>query len=155
VTSSRAGLIVHRKRGGGDADTYLPNPHSPMAAMTREPVTRCIQGLLKGSGNRVLLCDPIRNGGPFSTNGISFERFSAAHCLMGQSVFSRGKRAAVLDHQDEGITASTDPPSGERLPASSASSSPRTPISGARSFGPPTSKRSRLICSRSKIPERP
>jgi hypothetical protein len=53
-----------------ELDGYLSNPHSPMAAMTPEPVTRCILGLLKGSGNRVLLCDPIRNGGPFSTNAF-------------------------------------------------------------------------------------
>jgi hypothetical protein len=71
-----------------ELDGYLSNPHGPMAAMTREPVTRCIQGLLKGGGDRVLLCDLNRNGGQFSTNGISFERFSAAHCLISRSASS-------------------------------------------------------------------
>jgi hypothetical protein len=80
-----------------ELDGYLSNPHGPMAAMTREPVTRCIQGLLKGGGDRVLLCDLNRNGGQFSTNGISFERFSAAHCLISRSAFVSGANAPLFD----------------------------------------------------------
>jgi hypothetical protein len=59
-------------------DGYLSNPHGPLAAMSHQPVKRCIHGLLKGSSDRVLLCDVNRNGGRFSTAGISFERFSAS-----------------------------------------------------------------------------
>lgn len=93
-----AGLL--RVEGNGRAvlelDGYLPNPHGPMAPMAREPVTRCIQGLLKGSGDRVLLCDLNRNGGRFSTNGMSYEKFSAAHCLIGRSLFSTAAAAPLF-----------------------------------------------------------
>jgi hypothetical protein len=77
-----AGLLHVEDNGRAvlELDGYLSNPHGPMAPMAREPVTRCIQGLLKGSGERVLLCDLNRNGGRFSTNGMSYEKFSAAHC---------------------------------------------------------------------------
>jgi hypothetical protein len=93
-----AGLLRVEDNGRAvlELDGYLSNPHGPMAAMTREPVTRCIQGLLKGSGERVLLCDLNRNGGRFSTNGISYEKFSAAHCLIGRSLFSTGAAAPLF-----------------------------------------------------------
>jgi ApeA N-terminal domain 1 len=73
-----------------ELDGYLANPHGPFAAMNRQPIARCVQGLLKDSGERVLLCDVNRNGGRFSTNGISFERFSAAHCVIGHGVVASG-----------------------------------------------------------------
>ena len=93
-----AGLLRAEDNGRAvlELDGYLSNPHGPMAPMTREPVTRCIQGLLKGSGERVLLCDLNRNGGRFSTNGISYEKFSAAHCLIGRSPFSTGAAAPLF-----------------------------------------------------------
>ncbi|UTD29405.1 HEPN domain-containing protein [Bradyrhizobium sp. WD16] len=93
-----AGLLRVEENGRAvlELDGYLPNPHDPMAPMSREPVTRCIQGLLKGSGERVLLCDLNRNGGRFSTNGISYEKFSAAHCLIGRSVFITGTAAPLF-----------------------------------------------------------
>lgn len=80
-----------------ELDGYLPNPHGSMAAMIHRPITRCIQGLLKISGERVLLCDLTKNGGQFSSNGISFERFTAAHCLIGRAVFSSGTDALLFN----------------------------------------------------------
>ncbi|ULK98497.1 HEPN domain-containing protein [Bradyrhizobium sp. I71] len=93
-----AGLLRIEDNGRAvlELDGYLSNPHGPMAAMAREPVTRCIQGLLKGSGERVLLCDLIRNGGQFSTDGISYEKFSAAHCLIGRGTFSTAADAPLF-----------------------------------------------------------
>ncbi len=93
-----AGLLRIEENGRAvlELDGYLSNPHGPMAAMVREPVTRCIQGLLKGSGERVLLCDLNRNGGRFRTNGISYEKFIAAHCLIGRSTFSTGAEAPLF-----------------------------------------------------------
>ena len=46
-----AGLLRFKDNGsiGVEIDGYLSNPHGPMAAVAREPVTRCIQGLLKGT----------------------------------------------------------------------------------------------------------
>src|SRR5712675_3284187 len=56
-----------------ELDGYLTNPHGPMAAMVAGgPVDKSIQGLLKESGERILLCDLARRGGRFSTNGISY-----------------------------------------------------------------------------------
>ena len=94
-----AGLLRVEDNGRAvlELDGYLSNPYGPMAAMTRRPVARCIQGLLKGTGDRVLLCDLVRNGGQFSTNGISFERFSAAHCLIGHTVFESGTDAPLFN----------------------------------------------------------
>jgi hypothetical protein len=94
-----AGLLCIEDNGRAvlELDGYLSNPHGPMAAMAREPVTRCIQGLLKGSGERVLLCDLNRNGGQFSTDGISYEKFNAAHCLIGRSIFSTAADAPLFD----------------------------------------------------------
>ncbi|MGM4929648.1 HEPN domain-containing protein [Tardiphaga sp. 619_E2_N8_5] len=93
-----AGLLRVEDNGRAvlELDGYLSNPHGPMAAIAREPVTRCIQGLMKGSGDRVLLCDLIRNGGRFSTDGISYEKFSAAHCLIGRCTFPTGVDAPLF-----------------------------------------------------------
>jgi hypothetical protein len=80
-----------------ELDGYLSNPDGPMAAMNRKPVGRNIQGVLKGTGERVLLCDLIRNGGQFTTNGISFERFNAVHCLICRGDFKSGSDAPLFD----------------------------------------------------------
>lgn len=90
-----AGLlrIEDNGRAALGLDGCLSSPHGSMA---REPVTRCIQGLLKGSGKRVLSCDLNKNGGRFSTNGISYEKFSAANCLIGRSLFSTGATAPLF-----------------------------------------------------------
>jgi ApeA N-terminal domain 1 len=93
--SNVAGLlrIEDDGRAALELDSYLSNPNGPFAAMTREPVTRCIQGLLKGTSDRALLCDPIRDGGRFSSNGISFESFKASHCLLYSTEFVRSPAA--------------------------------------------------------------
>ncbi|TYL85802.1 HEPN domain-containing protein [Bradyrhizobium cytisi] len=78
-----------------ELDGYLANEHGPMAAIVtrqeRHPEKRCIQGLLKDTSQRVLLLNLIRNGGQFNTNGISYERFSAMDCLVGNSAFLAGE----------------------------------------------------------------
>jgi ApeA N-terminal domain 1 len=79
-----------------------------MAAMTRQPVAHCIQRLLKGSGERVLFCELIRNGGQFSTNGISFERFSAVHCLIGHAAFASSTDAPLFNAQTIPLTGFED-----------------------------------------------
>jgi hypothetical protein len=42
-------------------------------------------GLLKGSGQHILLVELIRNGGQMKTNGISYERYIAYTCLVCES----------------------------------------------------------------------
>lgn len=80
-----------------ELDGYLPNPHGPMASMSGEPVTKCIQGLLKGSNERILFSHLIRSGGRFSTNAMSFERFVAMHCLVGGAISAGGAQAPKFD----------------------------------------------------------
>jgi ApeA N-terminal domain 1 len=70
-----------------ELDSYLPNPDGPMAYLLQAPGTACIQGLLKGSNERVLLSDLMRSGGEFRTNGISYERYIAMNCLVGTGPF--------------------------------------------------------------------
>lgn len=55
-------------------------------------VPRAIRGLLKRSGDHVLLLDAVGNGGSFSTNRFSYERYLATICLVGRSPFSALKR---------------------------------------------------------------
>jgi hypothetical protein len=75
-----------------ELDGVLTREHAPMsAAMLREePETNCIQGILKGSGQRVLMLNVVKNGGQFSTYGISYERFLAMNCLVGSREFLAG-----------------------------------------------------------------
>jgi hypothetical protein len=56
-----------------------------MSAVMRreEPEPRYIQGILKQNGQRVLLLGVMKSGGHFSTYGISYEKFSAMNCLVG------------------------------------------------------------------------
>jgi hypothetical protein len=46
-----------------------------------------IQGVLKVSNNHVLLCQLSRNGGTYSTHGLSYESYFAAECLLGERPF--------------------------------------------------------------------
>jgi hypothetical protein len=75
--SSVAGLLRIENNGRAtlELDAYLPNPRGPFAGMAGEPAAGCIQGIVKGSNERVLLCNILRTGGRFSSNGISFERY--------------------------------------------------------------------------------
>lgn len=83
-----------------DLDGYLPGRDGAMAAMVGGPVTTCIQGLLKESGDRILLSDLVRTGGRFSTNGISFERYVATNSLVGREPFAFGRPAPDFDKLD-------------------------------------------------------
>jgi hypothetical protein len=72
--------------------------------MAGEPVAGCIQGILKGSNERVLHCNILRTGGRFSSNGISFERYSAEHCLLGSTSWGAGKQAPLFTTQSIPLT---------------------------------------------------
>jgi hypothetical protein len=67
-----------------DLDGYLPSEHGPMSALLQMPVpeAKMIRGVLKGSGEHVLLIGLTFNGGQMRTNGISFERYAASECLV-------------------------------------------------------------------------
>jgi len=50
-----------------------------------QPEDTFIQGILKGSNKHVLLMDLFSGGGQMSTNGPSFERYTANSCLHGHA----------------------------------------------------------------------
>jgi hypothetical protein len=68
-----------------ELDGVLPNKHGPMAAFADPgmplPPEKGIHGLLKVSNKFVLLSELYGNGGRFHSNGISYERYAALHCL--------------------------------------------------------------------------
>jgi ApeA N-terminal domain 1/Apea-like HEPN len=51
------------------------------------PEDKVIHGILKGSNKTVRLSRLQRAGGQFKSNGISFERYAAARCLLGDGPF--------------------------------------------------------------------
>lgn len=51
------------------------------------PEDKVIHGILKGSNKAVRLLRLQRAGGHFKSNGISFERYAAAQCLLGDGPF--------------------------------------------------------------------
>lgn len=67
-----------------ELDGYFPSEDGPMTPMTRsgKALARQIRGILSRSGKHVLLVGPTGNGGQFRTDGISFERYVAAQCLV-------------------------------------------------------------------------
>jgi ApeA N-terminal domain 1 len=69
-----------------ELDGYLPSEHGPMSAMVQRelPAGKHIRGLLKGSGQHILLVGLIRNGGQMRSNGISYERYVASTCLVSE-----------------------------------------------------------------------
>ena len=67
-----------------ELDGYLPGKHGPIAHATQhgQSIEKEIQGLLKTSNKQVLLTGLVRDGGEFKSNGMSFEHYSAAQCLV-------------------------------------------------------------------------
>jgi ApeA N-terminal domain 1 len=74
-----------------ELEGVFPNEHGPWAALVGGgsplPDGKCIHGILKGSNKTVRLSGVRRNGGQFKTNGISFERYLALQCLLGDGPF--------------------------------------------------------------------
>ncbi|MDD2661333.1 MAG: hypothetical protein PHY54_16910 [Methylococcales bacterium] len=66
------------------------NPmHSVFGNDTAISPEKCIQGLFKGSNKSVLLIDIFKNGGMLRTKGISYEKYQALNCLVGDFPFPR------------------------------------------------------------------
>jgi hypothetical protein len=88
------GLLTIREDGRVtlELDACLPSPHGPLAAMSNGPEDRWIQGILKESDKRVLVLNLLRSGGRFSSNAMSFERFVAMDCLVGETAFPIAKK---------------------------------------------------------------
>jgi ApeA N-terminal domain 1 len=74
-----------------ELEGVMPNKLGPWAALGSSgaplPDGKAIHGILKGSNKAVRLLKLQHAGGSFKTNGISYERYSAAHCLLGEGPF--------------------------------------------------------------------
>lgn len=72
-----------------ELDGNLPSDKHPLDRLVARdrnlPPELCIQGRLKGSNDHVLLVGLLSNGSRISTNGISYEKYLALGCLVGQS----------------------------------------------------------------------
>jgi hypothetical protein len=82
--------IDNEGRSRLELEGVFPSELGPMAAFAKGgplPEERCIHGILKASNKSVRLCSLVRNGGRFTTNGISFERYLARRCLIGDGPF--------------------------------------------------------------------
>jgi hypothetical protein len=71
-----------------DLDRVISDPKRSFLALissTDEPElkNRKIQGLLKNSNKRIILCEPTRRGGRFASSNALQEGFLATHCLVG------------------------------------------------------------------------
>jgi hypothetical protein len=70
-----------------ELDGYLLRDRGPMSVMLKydeaELSGKRIEGILKVRNQRVLLADLIKTGSRFSSNGLSYEGYTAMHCLVG------------------------------------------------------------------------
>jgi hypothetical protein len=88
--SSVAGLLKIDNDGSSslELDGYLPSEHGgPMSALEHSelPADKCIRGLLKGSGQHILLVGLIQSGGQLTSNGISYNQYVASTCLVSEN----------------------------------------------------------------------
>jgi hypothetical protein len=99
--SSIGGLLKIEEDGqiSLDLDLYLPNEHGPMSGIAQrgKPIGRCIQGILKVSGRRILLADVASKGGSFSTNKMSYEGYRAMQCIVSDTPFPPAKGPPKFD----------------------------------------------------------
>jgi hypothetical protein len=81
-----------------ELDRFLPNEKGPLAALAQkfEILERCIQGILKDSSRRVLLVGIIKNGSHFSSNAMSYEKYVALNCLVGERPFPITKKSLTF-----------------------------------------------------------
>jgi hypothetical protein len=75
-----------------ELDGFLPSSKAPFAALLGGDDStirdRQIQGFLKATGSRVLLLGVIPVGGQLSSYKMSYERFAASTCLVGDGALS-------------------------------------------------------------------
>jgi ApeA N-terminal domain 1 len=90
------GVLTIQEDGSSklELDGTFPSADHLLTRLTKRSQSkrqeRAIQGILKGTGQHVLLLDAVENGGTFNTNRFSYERYSATRCLLSDSEFPRG-----------------------------------------------------------------
>jgi hypothetical protein len=73
-----------------ELDGYLPTGKHPLVSIlgwAGQPITKSIQGILKGDAGYVLLTHVANNGGSFKSKGISYEVYMALNCLVSKTAF--------------------------------------------------------------------
>jgi hypothetical protein len=105
--SSISGLLKIENDGriSLELDGFLPSEHGPFAAIadSGKMLDKSIQGLLKANGNRLLLTEVIANGGEIRSNNISFQRFLAMNCLVGEEVFPADHAPLMFNSLEVGL----------------------------------------------------
>jgi hypothetical protein len=96
-----AGLLIIGDDGRTrlELDGYFPSEYGPMTPMVRQGqlIDKDIRGLLKTSNKRILLTGLARSGGRFSTNGMSYELYMAAQCLVADGFTKSPVRRAFKE----------------------------------------------------------
>jgi hypothetical protein len=87
-----------------ELDACLSDPRIPMAAFSGEPISRHIQGVLKGTNESIRLTGVRGNGGQFRTEGISSERYVATNALVGSGAISQAGSALTFDTLEMPLT---------------------------------------------------
>lgn len=106
-----AGTLTVEENGAAylDLDGYLASSEgSLMAGILAQgqqfPLEKAIQGKLKSSNQNILLMGLRRQGGRFSSNGISHEGFAASHCLVADQAFPPATRQLKFSALDVELT---------------------------------------------------
>jgi hypothetical protein len=84
-------MIDGEGRSRLELEGVFPSTLGPMAAFTDDglrPEERRIHGVLKASNKTIRLHRVHRDGGHFKSSGISFERYIASRCLVGDGPFT-------------------------------------------------------------------
>ncbi len=80
-----------------ELDGRLSRDKSPMSVLpsqgsNAELAGKSIEGILKASSKHVLLIDLMKQGGRFSSHGMSYEGYAAAHCLVSDHSPPRARK---------------------------------------------------------------
>jgi hypothetical protein len=89
-----------------ELDGYFPHEHGPRGLLTGQGVTlkRNIAGVLKTPSNRVLVIGVIANGGQVRSASMSYERFVATDCLVGDSSLHKAAGALLFNSLEVDLT---------------------------------------------------
>jgi hypothetical protein len=89
-----------------ELDGYFANEHGPWGLLTGQGVTlkRNIFGVLKTSNSRVLLIGVIVSGGQVRSAGMSYQRFAATDCLVGDSNLHEAQEALLFNSFEVDLT---------------------------------------------------
>jgi len=85
-----------------DLDDYFPNKHGPWGLLAQQgaPITKNLCGILRTSNRRVVLIGVINDGGKVQSAGISYQRFIATDCLVGNLTVLSDQSLPTFDRME-------------------------------------------------------